>query len=404
MMKKNNRLWATSVSALALGVGLAMTSATAQAGAREEAKRMYDRIAGVPPTDGELAQMLAIMDADSNNVTDSDADAREAAAIALDSPAFYNVTLKNLFTPWSNEEQTVFADLNDFTATLIGLVRDGSDFREALHGDVIYTGNVSPAYSTDSNDHYVALEASGQDLGDPSVLVRQSQSGVTGLPTNATAGVMTTRAGAKAYFVAGTNRAMLRFTLMNFLCNDLEQLKDTSLVPDRIRQDVSRSPGGDSRLFLNNCVGCHTGMDPLAQAFAYYNWSGVEGEPDGHIEYTAGTVQPKYLINADSFRYGYITPNDSWDNYWREGQNSVLGWDSGLQSSGQGAKSMGMELAHSDAFAQCQVKQVFQSVCLHAPTTQDDINQVSSLVNGFKSGNYNMQTVFTGAAAYCRGE
>lgn len=403
MLKNNKRSWAISVSALALGVGLAVAAMTAEAGAREEARRMYDRIAGVPPTDGELAAMLAIMDSDSNNVTDSDADAREAAAIALDSPAFYNVTLKNLFTPWTNEEQTIFADLNDFSATLIGLVRDGSDFREALHGDVIYVGaNVSPAYSTDSNDHYVALEASGQNLGDDAVLVRQSQSSVTGLPANATAGVMTTRAGAKAYFVAGTNRAMLRFTLMNFLCNDLEQLKDTSRVPDRIRQDVSRSPGGDSRLFLNNCVGCHSGMDPLAQAFAYYNWTGVEGTPDGRIEYTPGSVQPKYLINADTFRYGYVTPDDHWDNYWREGQNSVLGWGAG-SGSGQGAKSLGEELANSDAFAQCQVKQVFQAVCLHAPTTQNDINQVTSMVSGFKS-DYNMQTVFTDAAAYCRGE
>ena len=43
--------------------------------------------------------------------------------------------------------------------------------------------------------------------------------------------------------------------------------------PDRIRQDVSRSPGGDARVFLNNCIGCHSGMDPMAQAFAYYNFA-----------------------------------------------------------------------------------------------------------------------------------
>ena len=54
---------------------------------------------------------------------------------------------------------------------------------------------------------------------------------------------------------------------------DMEQVHDTSIIPDRIRQDVSRSPGGDSRVFLNNCIGCHAGMDPLAQAFAYYNYN-----------------------------------------------------------------------------------------------------------------------------------
>jgi hypothetical protein len=89
---------------------------------------------------------------------------------------------------------------------------------------------------------------------------------------NATAGVMTTRAAARAFFIDGTNRAMFRFTMLNHFCNDMEQVLDTTRSPDRIRQDVSRSPGGDSRVFLNNCVGCHSGMDPLAQAFAYYDY------------------------------------------------------------------------------------------------------------------------------------
>jgi len=43
------------------------------------------------------------------------------------------------------------------------------------------------------------------------------------------------------------------------------------------RQDVSRSPGGDSRLFLNNCIACHSGMDPMTQAFAYYDYDETAG-------------------------------------------------------------------------------------------------------------------------------
>ena len=54
---------------------------------------------------------------------------------------------------------------------------------------------------------------------------------------------MTTRAAAKSFFKDGTNRAMLRFTLINHLCTDLEALKDTDLPPDRIRQDLSAHPG-----------------------------------------------------------------------------------------------------------------------------------------------------------------
>ena len=118
-------------------------------------------------------------------------------------------------------------------------------------------------------------------------------------------------------------------------------MHDTKLVPDRIRQDVSRSPGGDSRLFLNNCIGCHNGMDPLAGAFAYYNFN----EDTGSIEYTANIVQPKYFNNDVNFPFGYRTTDDSWLNYWREGQNQFFGWDPGLPGSGNGAKSLGQELA-----------------------------------------------------------
>ncbi len=90
---------------------------------------------------------------------------------------------------------------------------------------------------------------------------------------------MTTRGAASAFFVNGTNRAMFRFTMMNHLCNDLQTVMDITRPPDRIRQDVTRSPGGVSTLFLTNCIGCHSGMDPMAQAFAYYNFSATRSRP-----------------------------------------------------------------------------------------------------------------------------
>src|SRR5690606_13510785 len=167
-----------------------------------------------------------------------------AANIAMDDPAFHNVNLKNWVTPWTNRDGTAFAPLNAFTATVIGLIRHGAtqDFRQVLYGDVIYVGAVSgiAAYSDASNQHYVDLERSNANLGDPARLVRSSQSAVTGLATGATAGVMTTRAAARAFFVDGTNRAMFRYTLKNMLCHDLEEVLDTTRPADRIRQDITR--------------------------------------------------------------------------------------------------------------------------------------------------------------------
>lgn len=367
-------------------------AAVATAGPREQAKRMHDRLTGVPPSAAVLDQMANLIQS---------GDAVGAANLAMANDAFYNVTLKNFATPWTNRDQTVFAPLNDYTATVIGMIRDDVPFNEVLSADILYVGNNSPAYSTTSNAHYEALEASGASL--QTSLQRVLQSGRTGLPPDATAGVMTTRAAAKAFFYAGTNRAMFRFTLMNHMCTDLEPLKDPELPADRIRQDVSRSPGGDSRVFLNNCIACHTGMDPMTQAFAYYDYEfDRDADPEGangRIVYTPGQVQPKYLINADNFRPGYVTPDDRWDNYWRVGRNGWLGWGA-TGGSGNGAKSLGVELASSDAFARCQVKKVYQAVCLREP----DQTTVGAMASQFRADNYSMRGAFAEAATRCMGD
>ena len=60
-------------------------------------------------------------------------------------------------------------------------------------------------------------------------LASMPQSSVYPVPSAATAGAITTRAAAQAFFIAGTNRAMFRFTLINHLCMDMEQVHDTSV-------------------------------------------------------------------------------------------------------------------------------------------------------------------------------
>jgi hypothetical protein len=375
---------------------LSLWSVNSLADSRDQAKRIHDRIAGVPPTEEVLADMAADIFA---------GDTQSAAYTAMENSSFYNVTLKNFATPWTNRDQTVFAPLNDYTATVIGMVRDDVGFNKLLSANLVYHANgattsagTAPDYSAANNDHYEWLENNGVDLKEE--LVEATQTAMTGIDGSATAGVMTTRAAAAAFFIAGTNRAMFRYTLLNHMCTDLEQVKDVTLSPDRIRQDVSRSPGGDSRIFNNNCVGCHTGMDPMAQAFAYYQFN----EISGRMEYTNNAVQPKYRINGETFSPGFVTPNDNWDNYWREGQNSLLGWDSGLAGSGSGAKSMGKELAGSRAFASCQVSKVFRMVCLRDPVDANDRESISTWTDSFtSSGQYQLKPVIAEAAAYCMG-
>lgn len=389
-------------------IGLLLTLPVA-AGSREQAARMHDRLAGVPAPAATLDAMAALIES---------GDDHAAAMLAMEHPAFYNVTLKHWVTPWTNEAFSIYAPLNDYTATVIGMVRDDLDFRGVLSSDILYIGDPNlglPPYQRDNNAHYIALEDNVVDL--QSGLIRTSQSAETGLPAEAAAGIMTTRAAAKAFFKDGTNRAMLRFTLINHLCTDLEGVADISRSPARIRQDVSRSPGGDSRLFHNNCVGCHAGMDPLAQAFAYYNYAyDAAADPEGErgmLQYNqAGSLDPqtglrvqaKYWINNNNFVHGFITEDDGWENFWREGPNLHLGWDPALPGQGQGARTLGEELANSDKFARCQVTKVFREVCLRPPQNGRDHAEIEAMMTGFVANGYRMKPVFASAASYCKGD
>ncbi len=422
LLQTNKKTKRAVCASLALTIGM-----NASAGSLEQAKRIHDRLTGVPPSESSLIAMKNMIDEDGNGI--------RAALYAIDNDEnhdFYNVTLKNWIAPATNREGDVFADLNDYIATLIGAIEDDIDFRTAFYDDILYVGANSlglPAYANDNNAHYLALEAGlenndGQGFSLKTNLEQRTQTSLNGLSREAVSGVVTSRAAAKSFFIAGTNRANFRFTLLNHLCVDLEQVHDVTLPPDRIRQDVSRSPGGDSRVFLNTCIGCHNGMDPMAQAFAYHNYvydaeNDLTGE-NGFIEYIGDAdndpetgfppVQPKYLINSATFANGFITPNSQWENRWRQGQNSVLGWDESLPGSGEYAWEMVQELVHSEAFASCQVNKVFKAVCLREPHNQSDIERIHGnetdpgLIERFKSSNYSIKTVFAETADYCKGE
>lgn len=420
------------VLALALGTALQATTAAAALADREQARFIHGRLTGTQASDA----MLDLMESE---IVSGNADG--AARLAMDgnlaqgdgygnviapTGGFYNAVLKNWVSPWTNEEMDIFKPLNDYSATIIGMVRDDKNFDTILSANLIYVGNVgglgmSNGYSNLNNNHYEELEAMSADLGDPSVLLEQTQTATTGIDANGVAGIISTRQAARAYFIDGTNRAMFRFTVLNHLCGDLENFKDPTLPSDRIRQDVSRSPGGDSTIFLNECSGCHTGMDGMASAFAYYDYvypsataapglSEEQRKEMGQLVYTPGVVSGKHLINPGNFRDGYVTTSDHWVNYWREGGNATaIGWLStvnsgpetvdGRFSEGDGAAELGMELANTEAFYACQVKKAFESVCLREPL-QSDQTAFETIVSDFKTSK-KMKQAFIDVAVYC---
>lgn len=367
-----------------------LSTSVSFAGPREQAKRMHDRLVGAPPSS-------TVLDSMTTKITNGDVIG--AAMEAMQNPAFYNTTLREFATPWTNREQSVYAELNDSTATVIGMIRDDVPFDEVLHEDIVYVGAISPPYSQTDNDHYRQLQQDRVDLSDPANLMRQRQSDQlnAAVGINEAAGIMTTRGFSEAFLVAGTNRAAVRFATLNFMCMDMEDFKDLTAYPDFIRQDVSRSPGGDANLFLNDCLTCHAGLDSLAGGFAYYDFD----ENTQSLAYTANSVQPKYLKDPNNFIYGFQTADDSWINYWRDGKNAFVGWNG--PGSGTGAKSLGMELSQTRQFSECQVKKVFEKVCYRTPNGTADLQAVQNIANSFETNNRSMKRVFAETAVYCMG-
>ena len=371
--------------------GFVLLPAAAQADARSQAKRIHDRLAGVPPSEAVLTAMAA--DIAAGRSTD-------AAYTAMQHRAFYNVTLKNFAAPWTNRDQTVFVPLNDYTATVIGMVRDDVPFNRVLSADILYVGERRRRAGLLADQQRPLRGARDQGVNLKDGLVQTTQTAVSGLPAAATAGVMTTRAAAEAFFVAGTNRAMFRFTLMNHLCTDLEQVQDTTRPPDRIRQDVSRSPGGDSRIFLNNCIGCHSGMDPMAQAFAYYNFDETAGRHRLHARRGAAEVLqqrghlPARLLDAGR-PLGQLLA-----------QGPELAARLGRLAARQGQRR---QVARPGARQQRRLRALpggegLQERLLPRAGRRADRTQVESMIASFKSSGYQLKRVFAEAATYCMGD
>src|SRR6202453_2889535 len=217
---------ALAATACAGALALFGANADAQAVNANQATRIYNRIAGIPPTAAELQQMQAA------------SSPTAAALIATNDPKFYNDTIRNMAAPWTNRDQSVFVPLNDYTATVIGMVRDDIPFNTVLSANILYTVNSPglPPPSASNNNHYATAEADGVDFS--TALTQTTQTAVYGTPAQGVSGIWTTYTGAAAYFVLGTNRAQFRFTMLNYLCHDMQLVMDNTRPTDRIRQDV----------------------------------------------------------------------------------------------------------------------------------------------------------------------
>ena len=75
------------------------------AGPREQAKRLHDRLVGVPPS-AEVLDSMELLLADQSDTREQSL--LDAAYEAMEASVFYTTTLKNFVIPWTNVDQSVF--------------------------------------------------------------------------------------------------------------------------------------------------------------------------------------------------------------------------------------------------------------------------------------------------------
>lgn len=339
-----------------------------------------------------------------------------AAALATEEPSFYNTTVKDFAAKMSNRDETINAPLNDFSATVVGAVRDNMDARKLLYEDIVYVGDPKQAavpsdWADDmlkSNNHYEALGNGRFDLS--KVLVQSTQKvfdGKNAVANPTPAGLLTSRQWMAAHAIAGTNRRLVEYSFREFLCTPLDKAADSSGPEDVIGRDIDRYPGGLNSKFTTTCRACHTVMDGFRPAFANFTFSNNFVKHSFVVpsiamnedeEKSIGMKQnPRYVAsklnhNETVFPEGRVTIGDSWVNNANRGVNAThFGWN---RESGKGIKEFGKLLAESKAFPRCMAERVFRSVCKRDVASSDQ-KMIKQVATEFETKrNFNLKYLF----------
>ena len=398
-----------------------------------EAKWIAERLSGVKiAADNPVLQQMA--------AKISAGDRRGAAELATALPQFLNITVKQFAAQMSSRDETIREPLNDFSATFMGVTRDGIDARRLLYDDFYYSA-VQPAGSPvlpgvrqnllpdliRSNNHYVDLERSNQNVAQVLVKVDGQQiaglvGGVTApMPSPDPAGLLTSRAFIAAHATAGTNRRLVEYAFREFLCLPIAGWADTLGTDVRIGRDVDRFPGGDNSKFLTTCKGCHSVQDGFRGAFAKWDFAdntaihvanGInQGRLQPRVDGNRGVMFKMNRPDFVQYAGGYVTLDDSFVNNATRGANGFMfGWrepapdTSPLASRTTGVHAFGRLIANAKRFPQCMAKRVWASVCHNELSAAEMEATYASMGTGFEQTSYNLKKLFESVSIHpkCR--
>lgn len=372
--------------AIVLGLFLGLQALPSRASDQDIAMQMYEHMTGIRPmsTDKDLQQMIPLI---------AKGDRAGAARLLTALPSFYQTTVRNMVTPWSNKDRSISEPFNDFHALIIGAVRDNLDARTILTGNYRYQAFKDlglPEPSLANNDHYTEIENRGLTYMRYLERVEPQSSGIP-----QAAGVLTTRGWGKAFYNMGTNRLAVKFSMEDFLCLPQTRWRDPGMPDSFVHRDVPRAPSGDPEIYKVQCKGCHATMDPFVSAFA-------------RVDFTANTMMyytdhlaAKMNQQPDVYPGGHPVYDDSWVNLANQHHNASIGWRG--PDHGKGIHAYAELLANSKAFSSCMVQSVFNTVCRRTPTSAAEKDFVAATSDTFETNGYHFRELFetVGASAVC---
>lgn len=382
-----------------------------------KAQDIFQRLTGVktPLYDPELTKMATLLKAN---------DPLGAADIAASDARFLNITVRDFASRMSNRPESIDVPLNDFTATIIGAVRDNLNAQRLLWDDITYIGDptkvaIPSTLTADilrSNNHYEALDLQRANLANVlKISTQKIFDGTKAVNMPTPAGLLTSRAWMSSHAIAGTNRRPIEYSLREFLCTPLEKAADSTGPDNVVARDIDRFPGGSHTKFTVSCRACHTIMDGFRPAFGYFTFNSnytmhsftspavtnQDDEDDGlgmfkSREPGATYVHNKLNHNETVFAGGRVTVDDNWVNNAVHGAN--LPYFNWTRMKGKGISEFGRMIAESKQFPLCMANRVFSQVCKRAPV-QSDMPMLTSAADEFSDKlavkrNYNLKFLF----------
>lgn len=268
--------------------------------------------------------------------------------------------VRTMFTPLAGREKSFTETAGDFVLGAMLSTLKNRSVDQMLTGDFSYQ-----VYRGDRLDLELNFQTTDSSLKER-LKSEKTQDYIS--DPNYRVGLITTQQYGESIFSGGTNRRPIKKLVEDFLCKPVESLMNFTISDRWVGRDIPRSPGNDSKVYLNRCMGCHTGLDSLRGAFAGYNFNS---------ELTwSRRVENKLNNNPNTSPEGFIVTNDTWEH---------LGWlpvapDQVSTSSSRkyhsGPKDLIQMVVNSRQYYSCLTQQVKDRLCRETKVKSQTMDEV----------------------------